>query len=57
MTSSSRHLQRKELHPLFVRVAVPLLCFLGQLKGCSPGCLGEVVPNSCVSVGLGQVGH
>ena len=58
MTFSSRHFQRKELYVLFVRVTIPLLCFLGQLKGCSPGFLGglgKVVPNFCILVGLGWV--
>jgi len=43
-----------------VGVAIPLLRFLGQLKGCSPGFLGglgEVEPNFCTLVGLGWARH
>lgn len=60
MRFSSRHFQRKELYLLFLRVATPLLCFLGQLEGCSTdflGGLGKVVPDFCILVGLGWVRH
>lgn len=60
MTFSSRCFQRKALYLLFVRVAIPLLCFLGQLKECSPdflGGLGKVVPDFCRLVGPGWVRH
>lgn len=58
MTFSPRHFQRKELYLLLQRVAIPLLCFLGQ--GCSPdflGGLGKVVRDFCMLVGLGWVRH
>lgn len=57
---SFQALSKKGPVPAFCKVGIPLLCFLGQLKGCSPdflGGLGKVVPNFCILVGLGWIRH